>query len=81
MAESLNGQEDFFMFLHILVYVKHVTPGASHFWPQGHNLDKLVRSPHGDATYHISKLKALWFQRIRLFYVSPYISLCKACDP
>ena len=33
-------QEDFFMFLPILVYVKHVTPGAGHFWPQEHNLKK-----------------------------------------
>ena len=49
-------QEDFFMFLPILVYVKHVTPGRGHFWPQGHTLNKLVRGPQGDATYQISKL-------------------------
>ena len=49
-------QEDFFMFLHILVYVKHVTPGRGHFWPQGHNLNKLVMGPEGDATYQTSKL-------------------------
>ena len=61
-------------------YVKHMTPGAGHFWPQGHNLNKLVRGPQGDATYQISKLQALWFQT-RRFFVSPYISLCKACDP
>ena len=35
-------QEDFFMFLPILVYVKHVTPGAGSVLPQGHNLSKLV---------------------------------------
>ena len=23
-----------------------------HFWPQGHNLNKLGRSPQGDDTYH-----------------------------
>ena len=28
-------QEDFFMFLPILVYVKHVTPRAGLFWAQG----------------------------------------------
>ena len=56
-------------------------PGQGHFWPQGHNLNKLVRGLQGDATYQISKLYALWFQTRRLFYVSPYISLCKACDP
>ena len=38
-------QEDFFMFLPILVNVK-----------QGHNLNTLVRGPHCDATYKISKL-------------------------
>ena len=45
------GQEDFFMFLPILVlldYVKHVT--------LGHNLNKLVRGPEGYATNQISKL-------------------------
>ena len=50
-------QEDFLMFLPILVYVKHVTPAAvSFFGPKGHNLNKLVRGPQGDATYQISKL-------------------------
>ena len=36
-------QEDLFMFSPILVYVKHVTPRAGHFWPQGYNLNKLGR--------------------------------------
>ena len=36
-------QEDFFMFLPIKAYVKSVTPGRSHFWPQGYNLSKLGR--------------------------------------
>ena len=49
-------QEDRFMFLPILVYVKHVTPRQGHFWPQGHNLNELGRGPQGDATYQISKL-------------------------
>ena len=49
-------QEDFFMFLPILGYVKHVPPRRGHFWPQGHNLYKLARGPQGDATYQISKL-------------------------
>ena len=43
-------QEDFFMNLPLLDQVKHMTPGRGHFWPQGHNLNKLVRSPQGDAT-------------------------------
>ena len=49
-------QEVFFMFLPILIYVKHVTPGVGSFWPNGHNLNKFVRGQQGDATYKISKL-------------------------
>ena len=49
-------QEDFFMFLPLLVYVNHVTPEAGLCWAQGHYLNKLVRGPQGDATYQISKL-------------------------
>ena len=48
-------------------YVKHVTPGAGHFWPQGYNLNKLSISSLGDASYQISRLKALWFQTRRFF--------------
>ena len=28
-----------------------VTPGESHFWPQGHYLNELGKGPLGDATY------------------------------
>ena len=49
-------QEDFFMFLPLLAYVKHVTPGPGHFRPQGHNLNKLGRGPLGSVTYQISRL-------------------------
>ena len=62
-------QEDFFMFLPILVYEKHVTPRRGHFWPQGHNLKKLVRGSQG------------FSQEDFFFHVAPYISLCKTCDP
>ena len=54
-------QEDFIMFVPILVYVKHVTPGLKSFLAHSYNLYKLVRGPQGDATYQISKLYALWF--------------------
>ena len=37
--------------------------GRGHFRPQGYNLNKLGRGLLGDATYQISKLWALWFQR------------------
>ena len=50
-------QEDFFsMFFPIKAYVNNVTLGQGHFWPQGHNLNKLGRGPLGDATYQISRL-------------------------
>ena len=49
-------QEDYFMFLLLNAYVKHVTPGWGHFWPKGHNLNKLGRGLLGDATYQISRL-------------------------
>ena len=49
-------QEDFSMFFIIEAYVKRVITGAGPFWPQGDNLNKLGRSPLGDATYQISKL-------------------------
>ena len=31
-------------------------PECGHFWPGGHNLNKLSRGPLGDNTYQISKL-------------------------
>ena len=61
-------------------YVKILTPEAGHFRPQGQgcNLNKLYRGLLDEATYKISRLYALWFQK-RLFHI-PYISLCKTCD-
>ena len=41
-------QEDFFMFFPI-----YKPMGQGLFWPQGHNMNKLGRSPLGDATYQI----------------------------
>ena len=37
-------------------HVPKVTPGASHFWPQGNYLNKLGRGSLGDATYQILRL-------------------------
>ena len=37
-------------------YVKHVTSGHAHFWPQGDNLNKHGRSQLGDATNQILRL-------------------------
>ena len=56
-----------------------MTPGRRHFWPQGHNLNKLGEGPVGDATYAILKLIALWFQ-IRRFFKSFHLeNLFLAC--
>ena len=52
-------RQDFFHVFPILAFVKHVTPRAGQFKPQGYNLNKLGRSPLCGATYQISKRKAL----------------------
>ena len=54
--------------------------GWGHFYPQGHDLNKLGRGPPGDAKYQISRLYAIWFQT-RRFFMFYYISLRKTCDP
>ena len=49
-------QEYFFMFLTILLYLKHVTRDGAIFGPMWHNLNKLGRGSLGDASYQISRL-------------------------
>ena len=45
--------------------MKNMLPqGQGHFLAQGHYLNKRGRSPQGDATCQISRLKALCFQII-----------------
>ena len=42
------------MFFPIQAYVKHVTPGAGQFWPEGYNLNKKPGiGSLGDASYQI----------------------------
>ena len=43
--------EDFFNVLLYINLCKYCDPGSGHFWPQGHNLNKLGRALLGDATY------------------------------
>ena len=50
---------------HYTAFVKHVTPGAGHFLPKGHNLNKLCRDLLDDATYQILRLQTLYFQTRR----------------
>ena len=51
------------------------------FGPRGIISNKLGRDKLDDATYQISRLKALWFQTRRFFHVFTILSLCKICDP
>ena len=46
-------QTRFFHVFPYIGYVKHATPGAGHFWPQGYNLNKLGRGPLDDASHQI----------------------------
>ena len=46
---------------------KTCDPWAGHFLPQGYNLNKFGISPLGDASYQISRLNALWFQKRIVF--------------
>ena len=75
------SDEKIFSCFHYISLCKHVTLGVGHFWPKGYKLNKFSESLLGDASYQISRLYALWFQIRRYFNVSPYISLCKICDP
>ena len=53
--------------------------GRGHFWPQGYYLNNIGRGPLGDATYQISQLYALWFQR-RFLKFSSWKSIFSLCD-
>ena len=74
-------QEDFLYFFYMRLW-KTCSHQESHFWPQGHNLNKHGRCLLGDATYQISRLlsKPCGFRKECLFMFS-YISLFKTCDP
>ena len=53
-----NGfrQEDFFMFSLCKPMYSMCPLGRKHFWPKGHDLNKLGRGQPGNATYHILRL-------------------------
>ena len=58
----------FFHVFPIYAYVKHMTPRAGHFYPQGYNLNKLGRGLLGGATYQLSSLWSLRCQTSRGFF-------------
>ena len=72
-----------FVFLwktHDDVHRKTCALGRAHFWPQGHNLNKLARCLLDDDANQISRLYALWLQT-RTFLLKfssrkPVYSLC-----
>ena len=49
-------RKDFFMFFPTEAYVKHVTPGKSHFSTQGINMNKVGQGSLSDALYQIARL-------------------------
>ena len=50
-GSMLCGFRRIFHVFPIYAYVKHVTPRAGPFWPQGHNLNKLSIGLLDEATY------------------------------
>ena len=54
----------------LYTFAIHVTPCMGHFWPQGHNLNKLGRDLIDDAKY-----KTLEVSNKIFFSCFPYISL------
>ena len=58
-------KEDVVIFFSIQAYLKHVTPAAGLFLPQGHNLNKFGRGPLDDVT---NQLSMLLFQT-RMFFL------------
>ena len=66
MGLAVSDKKVFYVF-RIRAYVIR---GRCHFWPQGHNLNKLGRSSNVVATCQISWLKVLCFQTRRFFVFS-----------
>ena len=68
--------------LPFFIYVKHVTLGWAHFWPQGNNLNKFRRGPLGDATClpNIKALGLVLSDKKMSSCFSCIIGLCKTYD-
>ena len=70
-------QEVISRYPYISLCKKHLTPGWGHFLSKWYNLNKLGRGLLVDASYQISRLKALWFQTRRFFYNLPISAYVK----
>ena len=56
--------------------------GPGHFWPQGHNLNKLGRGPLGDAIHtNHQDSRPYGFRQEDFFMFLLYVNQCKACAP
>ena len=56
----------------IKAYVKHLTPGGGHFWPDEYNLNKLGRGLLGDATSKYQGFRPCGFRQEDYFTFSLY---------
>ena len=48
-------RQEYFSFFSLYKPIKNVTQDGAHFWPQGHNLNKIGRGLLVDATCQISR--------------------------
>ena len=56
-------------------------PGQGQFWPQGHFMDKLGRGPQEDATYQISNLYAIQYQRRKILNMGFFVPMLHLVTP
>ena len=62
----ISDKKMFFMFS-LYKPIKNVNPGAGHFWPGGHNLNKLGKGLLGDATYQYQGSMPCGFRQKKIF--------------
>ena len=55
-------------------------PWMSQFWPQGHNLNKLVQVHYMNLHIKYRGPLCLMVSDKKIYSCFPYISLCKKCD-
>ena len=56
----------------LILYKPMLHMRQGHFWPQGHNLDRIGRGPLGDATYQYQGSMPCGFRQEDFFMVSLY---------
>ena len=77
----VSEKKNFKVFL-LCSYVSNLWPSErDQFWPQGHHMNNLGRGLLGDATYPISKLYAIYFQRRRFSKILLFFSFWLPWQP